>query len=333
MTAVTLPGQTRRTASTVRSAGALVWRVHKGQLEVQLVHRPRYKDWSWPKGKLDPLEAAPAAAVREVAEETGSPIVLGQPLPGLRYRLSDGKLKYVHYWAARRSGEADAAAVTARELTPPVDIHEIDDATWMVPTKAAKTLTRAADRRPLKALVRAWEKGNLDTQPFVLARHARARKRSAWKGGEEDRPLTPAGYVQAAALVPLLSAFGIGRIVTSDWLRCSDTIAPYARATGLVAGASHDLTETVHEQSPAVVREIVASLLQSPTPTVLCTHRPVLPTALAVIAAHARPSVAKSLPDENPYLKPAQMLVAHVVHGPEGPRVVAAEVARPPYPV
>ena len=74
-----------------------MWRERRGGLEVVLVHRPRYDDWAWPKGKLDPGEAVAAAAVREVEEETGHAIVLGPPLPTLRYRTGDGLTKRVHY--------------------------------------------------------------------------------------------------------------------------------------------------------------------------------------------------------------------------------------------
>lgn len=84
----------------IESAGALVWRVREGRLQVLLIHRPRYDDWSWPKGKLDPGETLPTAAAREVAEETGRPVTLGLPLPGLQYLTPDGAVKRVHYWAA-----------------------------------------------------------------------------------------------------------------------------------------------------------------------------------------------------------------------------------------
>ena len=79
-------------STTVHAAGAIVWRGTGRTLEVLLVHRPRYDDWSWPKGKLDPGESLPACAVREVAEETGHSIVLGLPLPQVKYRLEDGRL-------------------------------------------------------------------------------------------------------------------------------------------------------------------------------------------------------------------------------------------------
>ena len=65
------------TTPVVRAAGAVLWRERGGRLEVTLVHRPRYQDWSWPKGKVDPGECEPAAAVREVAEEVGVQVVLG----------------------------------------------------------------------------------------------------------------------------------------------------------------------------------------------------------------------------------------------------------------
>ena len=101
----------------IESAGALVWRVHDGELQVRLVHRPRYDDWSWPKGKLDPGETFQAAAAREVAEETGKPVVLGVPLPGLQYLTPEGRVKRVHYWAARRASRTRHAAPSCASTT------------------------------------------------------------------------------------------------------------------------------------------------------------------------------------------------------------------------
>lgn len=312
----------------IEAAGALVWRERKGRLQVQLVHRPRYRDWSWPKGKLDPGETLRECAVREVAEETGHEIVLGIPLPMQRYRTPEGRLKRVHYWAARRASDADAAAVRARPPVPAVDPDEIDDVVWLDVDVARDRLTRPTDREPLDALVHAHDRGRLATHALVVARHARARKRSAWAGGEEDRPLTPAGYLQAATVVPILAAYGARRIVSSSWLRCTDTVAPYARATGLSAGLSFDLTELAHTDDPTDAYDVVEDLLADPVPAVLCTHRPVLPTVLEAVAAHARRSVRASLPDADPYLRPGELLVAHVAQKASGPRVVAVEISR-----
>ena len=128
------------------------------------MHRPRYKDWSWPKGKLDPDESLPAAAVREVAEEIGSPVVLGAPLPGLRYTLADGRTKSVHYWAAEVAGPDDAVAVHARGRSSPRRSEEIDDVVWVSAATAAQMLTRKADQAVLTALTRMRERGRLTTR-------------------------------------------------------------------------------------------------------------------------------------------------------------------------
>lgn len=315
----------------VESAGALVWRLHDGELQVRLVHRPRYDDWSWPKGKLDPGETFQAAAVREVAEETGKQVVLGVPLPGLQYLTSEGRVKRVHYWAGRRASRTqDAGALAARPPVPPVSPDEIDRAEWLSAPDAAQRLTRYADRTPLDALVREHEEGRLATHVVVIARHGKAVARTAWHGAEQERPLTPAGYGQAMALVPVLAAYGVESVVTSRWDRCAQTIAPYTRSSGLEPVCSDHLTEAQHERSPARVARTVRELLESPTSSVLCTHRPVLPTVLDVLGQHSRRAVANALPTRDPYLDPGEMIVAHVARTPKGPRVVAAEKVAPP---
>ncbi|HEY5515323.1 MAG TPA: NUDIX hydrolase, partial [Pengzhenrongella sp.] len=133
----------------IEAAGALVWRMREEILEVLLVHRPRYQDWSWPKGKVDPGESLPAAAVREIGEETGLDVVLGIPLPRLRYLLSDGRTKRVHYWAARVAGAHDTPALLARTPIVEATLDEIDDIAWMSVEKAEQSLTRPADCAPL----------------------------------------------------------------------------------------------------------------------------------------------------------------------------------------
>ncbi|RYV49591.1 NUDIX hydrolase [Pengzhenrongella frigida] len=313
------------------AAGALVWRRGQDSLEVLLVHRPRYQDWSWPKGKVDPGESLPAAAVREISEETGHDVVLGMPLPGLRYRLTDGRIKHVRLWAARVASEADAPALGARADVVAATVDEIDDIAWMSLEKAERTLTRAADRLPLAELVALHEKDRLDTRVLVVARHAKAQSRSTWKGGETDRPLTAPGRVQADSLVPVLAAFGVRDVVTSAWERCARTIEPYSRAAGIVPGYS-DLTEAAHERSPSKVAGEVWRLLQSNQDVVMCTHRPVLPTVLDVLGQHSRRSVASTLPAKDPFLQPGQVLVAHVGQTPKGARIMGAELHRPPVP-
>lgn len=316
-------------AAVIESAGALVWRVRGGDLQVQLIHRPRYDDWSWPKGKLDPGETLPTAAAREVAEETGHAVVLGVPLPGLQYLTPDGAVKRVHYWAATRV-KSSSPAITARAPVPSVDPAEIDDCRWFSADAAAKKLTRAADRIPLAALVQEHTKGRLETSALVIARHGKALSRSNWHGTETDRPLTPAGHGQSVALIPVLAAFGVRAAVTSQWKRCAETIAPYAHAAGITPMNSEYLTEVDHERSPSRVAAVVRELLESATPTVLCTHRPVLPTVLDVLGQHSRRSVASALPVKDPFLEPGEALVTHVATSDKGPRVVGVERVSPP---
>ncbi|WP_298459206.1 NUDIX hydrolase [uncultured Cellulomonas sp.] len=314
----------------VEAAGALVWRERRGVLEVVVVHRPKYDDWSWPKGKLDPGEGVAAAAVREVEEETGLAIVLGAPLPTLRYRTGDGGTKRVQYWSARVARKSDAPALAARPPVSPAGDDEIDAVRWVSVDKARRMLTRATDVEPLEALLALHAKQRLMTDVLVIARHGRAKRRSAWKGGETDRPLTGTGRAQARALVPVLAAFGVLDVVTSRWERCAATIQPYADAAGLVPGARAYLTEAEHERSPSRVAGGVHRLLERRRDVVLCTHRPVLPTVLDVLGQHSPRPVADALPGADPYLKTGEVLVAHVAHTAQGPRVIAVEQHRPP---
>ncbi|MBD8000426.1 MULTISPECIES: NUDIX hydrolase [Oerskovia] len=318
-------------APVIESAGGLVWRVRDGELQVKLVHRPRYDDWSWPKGKLDPGEAFQTAAVREVAEETGRPVVLGVPLPGLQYLTPEGRVKRVHYWAARQAKRVrDAGPLAARAPVPPVSVDEIDDSMWLGVEDAARRVTRKADRGPLAALAEEFAQDRLATRVVVIARHGKAVTRAAWHGAEEDRPLTPAGHAQSAALVPVLAAYGVNAVVTSRWNRCEQTISPYAEAARLDRISIDHLSEAQHERSPSRVARTVRELLESERSTVLCTHRPVLPTVLDVLGQHSRRPVANALPSRDPFLEPGEMLVAHVADTAKGPRVLAAEKVAPP---
>lgn len=314
------------------TAGGLVWRRRGGKLQVQLVHRPRYDDWSWPKGKLETGESSQGAAIREVGEETGKEIVLGRPLPGLQYLTPDGHVKRVHYWASRRARKGrDTAALTARVPVAPVNRNEVDRTEWLDVAEAERRLTRPSDRGPLDALVAAESDGVLDTRTLVIARHGRAVPRTSWHGSERDRPLTPLGHGQAAALIPVLAAYGVEQVISSRWERCATTIDPYVRAAGLRPSYSEYLTEAQHERSPSRVAATVRDLLDEATESsVICTHRPVLPTVLDVLGQHAPRAVANALPTSDPFLEPGEALVAHVADTPSGPRVVATEKVNPP---
>ena len=279
----------------VRAAGAVVTR--KGG-EVLLVHRPRYDDWSFPKGKLDRGEHAVTAAVREVAEETGLDIRLGPPLASQRYRMTNGRMKTVDYWTGRVIGSDDVSAYRPNA--------EIDCVEWVPWAAAEQRLTYPYDRttlseaRPLRRKTRA----------VVVLRHARARSRRAWRRSDVDRPLLVLGGAQAQRLVPLLAAYDVTSAHTSPSLRCVDTVAPFTDATGWPVETHVDLGEE-GATTKGVVR-LVDSLLDGNESTVICSHRPVLPTVLDALGA----------PDAD--LEPGSMMVVHHRKG----RVVATEVHR-----
>lgn len=323
-TAVTSPA-----LADVHAAGALVWRLRKRRLEVCLIHRPRYRDWSWPKGKLDPGESSATAAAREVAEETGLAVVLGVPLPSLHYRTPEGATKHVRYWSARLAGPDDAAALAARPPVAPVDPEEIDEVRWVPTAEAHQLLSRKEDRGPLRALEALWEAGRLRTRAVVVVRHGRARSRSAWKKGEASRPLTDTGRGQAKALAPMLAAFGVTQVATSPWARCLDTVAPYAKAAGVEIETVPALTEAAAADSPKAAAKAVRRLLRSGTGVAVATHRPVLPTLFAEVTEASRCWMAGVIPTRDPFLRTGETLVVHVTGSGAATRVVAAETHRP----
>jgi 8-oxo-dGTP diphosphatase len=310
----------RRRGGLQVAAGCLVWRERAGTLEVLLVHRPHYDDWSWPKGKLEPGEHPAEAACREVAEETGQHVVLGAPLPPVRYRIAGRRHKHVYYWAARPAVDDDAPALRARLPVQPADRREIDQVRWYEVGRARRRLTRRSDRRPLDELVAMWRGGTLRTRAVIVLRHARAVKRQAWDGDEASRPLTPMGRARAEHGVGVLAAYGVREVQTSPWQRCRQTVEPYARATHLTSRDIPEVTEASAREAPGEAKRAMRSALRRGQPVVLCSHRPVLGLLCGVVrgAAGASRAVRRAIPKADPYLRTAELLVAHVVERPTG---------------
>jgi len=292
--------------TVVRAAGAVCWDTRADGapgLRVLLVHRPRYDDWSWPKGKLDGGEGPVEAAVREVAEETGLQVSLGRDLPAARYDLDERTSKHVAYWAARVRG--------APTPQPPRPL-EVDALAWMGTAEAEHRLTRRGDRVQLRALLDAHREGTLDTWPLVVLRHGHAVAKSTWSRTNAERPLAEDGLRQARALVPLLRAWSPLRVVSSPWERCLQTLEPYLEASGEALRARERLSEYGHRKDPTRVARLVTKALARGRPTLICTHRPVLSTVLGTLAGHAGVGVADTIPRADPYLEPGEALVAHV---------------------
>lgn len=300
----------------VTAAGALPWRVTNDRLEVLLIHRPRYDDWSWPKGKIDDGETIPECALREVREEIGLDAPLGRPLPAIHYRVASG-LKVVFYWAVKANGT---------RLVP--DGKEVDSVMWCTPEKAARLLSNPTDVVPLEYLRKAHERGELNTWPLVVLRHAKAKPRSSWTKAEGERPLAATGTRQAQAVGRLLQVWQPPRVVTSPWLRCVATVAPYAKAAGAKVRMAEALTEHRHHRSPKKTAAVVEALFDKQRPVVVCTHRPALPTVFAQLAKHMPGRLSSLLPSEEPYLSPGELVVCHVAPGAKN-RVVAVEQFKP----
>ncbi|MEE6281911.1 NUDIX hydrolase [Georgenia sp. MJ170] len=314
------------------AAGALVWRINsKKKLEVLLVHRPAYDDWSWPKGKVDPGESLAACAIREIAEETGVEVILGQPLSKVSYRNGGGRRKEAHYWAAVPAPEGDAS-LAARSAVTPASTREIDEVRWVEAGAAKKLLTYPHDREPLGMLIDQWRDERLKTWAMIVVRHARARKRTVWRGGESTRPLTGGGGVQARGLVPLLAAYGVTRVVSSPWQRCMDTVRPYADAIGTTIEEEPGITEDAHREKPKRARNLARDELKERAPAVaICTHRPVLPTFMDEVARSTPHRILKAVPERDPWLQTSEILVVHVGRRPgRGAVVVAIEKHRAP---
>jgi 8-oxo-dGTP pyrophosphatase MutT (NUDIX family)/phosphohistidine phosphatase SixA len=242
----------------VLAAGAVVLR--KGR--VLLVHRPAYDDWSFPKGKLDPGEAAAPAAVREVLEETGLRVRLGVPLAQQSYP-NGPKRKVVDYWVGRVVGDDDVSGYLIND--------EIDEVEWVDLADAPRRLSYVRD---LATLAEALATGKA-TRVLVVLRHGRARARKSWRRDDRFRPLVVEGVGQARAAAPVLRAFGVTRVVTSSSLRCVDTVTPFAERNGRRIRRLDGLSE--EDFTDKSVLRIVGDVIASGEDAVLCTHRPVLP--------------------------------------------------------
>ncbi|ATE56917.1 NUDIX hydrolase [Actinosynnema pretiosum] len=249
----------------IRAAGAVL---RDGDL-VAVVHRPRYDDWSLPKGKLDRGEAAPAAAVREVFEETGFRAVLGPYLRAVRYAV-DGVPKVVDYYAAD---------VVAGSFAPN---EEVDELRWLSPAEAAGLVSRDEDRAVLAAFTAL--PGGLRT--LLLVRHAKAGKREHWSGDDDLRPLSAAGWRQAEALRGVLPLWGASRVHAAPRLRCEQTVRAVADDLGVPVRSEPALSEEGYwpDRDAALAR--VARLLEEDDGVpVVSSQGGVIPDLVEALAA------------------------------------------------
>jgi 8-oxo-dGTP pyrophosphatase MutT (NUDIX family)/phosphohistidine phosphatase SixA len=233
----------------VRAAGGVVRRVGPKGVELLLVHRPRYDDWTFPKGKAHPDESDEETALREVEEETGLRAQLGVELPNTRYRDSRGRDKVVRYWTMR----PDSGSFKPH--------REVDEIEWIPVAEAASKLSYERDVEVLQAV----------QPPLLVVRHASAGERDEWDRDDARRPLDECGRGEAEALVGQLAGFELGRIVSSPFDRCVQTVEPLARARGLELETTEELAEGVELER---VRDLLLGL--EGQAAVVCGHGPEL---------------------------------------------------------
>ena len=223
-----------------------------GTPRVLVVHRSRYDDWSFPKGKREPGEPGKVTARREVGEEAGIHVRVETKLPEIRY-IVDGVPKRVRYWLMAWTGDA-----------PELRDDEVDEVRWCTLDEARVLLTYDDDLPLLAAIDPATRPGTV----WVI-RHAKAGSRFTYDGIDTERPLTDAGQEQAAAIAARLARKPVARIITSPYTRCQQTVTPLAAALNLPLETDATLGEGNDDAA-------IHRWCTEPDPLVLCTHSDVL---------------------------------------------------------
>jgi 8-oxo-dGTP diphosphatase len=202
-----------------------------------------------------------------------------------------------------------------------------------VPAAAAR-LNYPRDHEQLQALERADRGGTLTTWPLVIIRHAKSRSRSTWHGADPLRPLNARGRDRAQALIPILAAYGVSRVVTSPSVRCLDTVLPFAVAAGRRTRLKSGLSEEGFADQPDRAPYHLTRLLERGNAVVVCSHGPVLPVLLERLAAIADPgeSAAKVTLSEvaTAGMGKGEALVVHVVG--TGDQALVVDLERYPAP-
>jgi 8-oxo-dGTP diphosphatase len=297
----------------IRAAGGVVWRpapdhASNSAIEVAVVHRPRYDDWSLPKGKLGAGESLLDGALREVFEETGYRVRPGRALGDVRYLKSsngDSREKVVHYWVMEAVGGA---------FTPS---REVDELMWISPEGAEALLTRATDREILER----FASGPVRTGTVLIVGHATAGDRNSWKGDDRIRPLDEDGREQAQELVRLLSRFEVQKLVAADYLRCIETLKPLADSIGLEVEEEPLLSETGFPGHEREAVEAIRKLGDHDDAVAACSQRQVIPALIEMLAEQDE----VELPDPFKYKKASVWALSF-----DGEKLVGAEYFPPP---
>jgi 8-oxo-(d)GTP phosphatase len=254
-------------ARKIPAAGGLVWRGPSERPDIAVIHRPRYDDWSLPKGKLHHDEHPVLGACREVTEETGCIPAMGRRLPSQRYKVPEGE-KIVDYWSMR---------CLKGEFQPGDEVDRLD---WLDADATLDRLTYERDRE----IVRGFLAGPVPTAAILLVRHARAGDKSSWKDDDRLRPLDAVGAAQADRLRAGLACWAPALVVSADRVRCVQTVAPLAADLGLTVGLEPTLNEEACASDPDAAVERIRQLARARGPTVVCSQGGAIPTIVGTLA-------------------------------------------------
>jgi 8-oxo-dGTP diphosphatase len=263
-------------SSLIQAAGGVLWRSagsgkNYNRLEVAIIHRPRYDDWSIPKGKLVPGESHLEGAIREVMEETGYRVRLHRPLGEVRYEKDSGsesRMKVVRYWSMHAEGGLFSPS------------REVDQLRWLDVDEALSLLTHERDRELLKS----FAAGPIDTRSVLLVRHGSAGNRSDWNGDDSQRPLDRTGVAQAEGLVWFLTRFDVREIISAPPVRCTQTVEPVASAVGLAVKEEDFLSEDGYYGREREAARLLRKAGSVATATVACSQGGVIPDLVERLA-------------------------------------------------
>jgi 8-oxo-dGTP diphosphatase len=256
----------------VLAAGGVLWRgdaqTPGADREIAVVHRPKYDDWSLPKGKVDEGEQLVVTARREVYEETGAVAVCGQVVGEQRYRVAAGQ-KYVRYWAmANCDGDFEAG-------------EEVDELQWLSARRAVRKLSYPHDRQ----LVQRFTDIPIATATLLIVRHAKAGKKRRWKGEDSLRPLDQEGVAQAARLAAVAPCYGPAQIASADLVRCAETVRAVSHDLGVPLDIEPMLGRDAYAADPRATLNWVRERVHQGGTTLLCSQGEVIPDLLTRLSA------------------------------------------------
>jgi 8-oxo-dGTP diphosphatase len=180
---------------------------------------------------------------------------------------------------------------------------EVDQMMWLPPREARRHLLPDRDQNVLREI----DINSVSTRPCLIVRHASAGERSTWAGNDRERPLDTLGEEQAEALIPLLAAYRIQRVLSADVIRCLETIGPYAGEARLTVESEPLVSETGYAQQPEQAVDRLLALLGSHVPSVVCSQGKTIPGLVTAACA-----TLSAKPPDDASVRKAGLFVLHL---------------------